>query len=171
MHFCPTCANILQVCNGPEGFRFFCNSCPYVHAIKKPIAQRTYLKRKEVDDVLGGAEAWKNVDQTEGAWRTPGWEGMDWGGSGPMRRWRGRWRIGCTFCQARLCAVALAHSFRFGLCVCVCSSSSAALCPKCANVKAFFMQIQTRSADEPMTTFYKVRRLRTRRPPLGRHQR
>jgi len=25
-------------------------------------------------------------------------------------------------------------------------------------VKAFFMQIQTRSADEPMTTFYKVRR-------------
>ena len=25
-----------------------------------------YLKRKEIDDVLGGADAWKNVDQTEG---------------------------------------------------------------------------------------------------------
>ena len=75
MHFCPTCANILQECNGPEGFRFFCNSCPYVHAIKKPIAQRTYLKRKEVDDVLGGADAWKNVDQTEGASR--GVDGME----------------------------------------------------------------------------------------------
>lgn len=28
-------------------------------------------------------------------------------------------------------------------------------CPKCANPRAYFMQIQTRSADEPMTTFYK----------------
>ncbi|KAK2161113.1 hypothetical protein LSH36_121g09042 [Paralvinella palmiformis] len=28
-------------------------------------------------------------------------------------------------------------------------------CPKCSHKRAFFMQIQTRSADEPMTTFYK----------------
>lgn len=28
-------------------------------------------------------------------------------------------------------------------------------CPKCAHPRAYFMQIQTRSADEPMTTFYK----------------
>jgi len=28
-------------------------------------------------------------------------------------------------------------------------------CPKCEHMKAYFMQIQTRSADEPMTTFYK----------------
>ena len=28
-------------------------------------------------------------------------------------------------------------------------------CPKCEHPKAFFMQIQTRSADEPMTVFYK----------------
>lgn len=27
---------------------------------------RKELKRKEVDDVLGGADAWKNVDSTEG---------------------------------------------------------------------------------------------------------
>lgn len=27
---------------------------------------RTHLKRKEVDDVLGGKEAWANVDKTEG---------------------------------------------------------------------------------------------------------
>ena len=66
MHFCPTCANLLHVCNGPEGHQFFCRSCPYVHGIKKAVAQRTYLQRKEVDDVLGGADAWKNVDQTEG---------------------------------------------------------------------------------------------------------
>ena len=27
---------------------------------------RRYPKLKEVDDVLGGADAWKNVDNTEG---------------------------------------------------------------------------------------------------------
>ena len=39
MHFCPTCANILHVQQGPDGHRFFCRSCPYVHAIKKAIAR------------------------------------------------------------------------------------------------------------------------------------
>ncbi|CAL8085000.1 unnamed protein product [Orchesella dallaii] len=28
------------------------------------------------------------------------------------------------------------------------------LCPKCSHMEAFFYQMQTRSADEPMTTFY-----------------
>ncbi len=28
-------------------------------------------------------------------------------------------------------------------------------CPKCAHGKAYFMQMQTRSADEPMTIFFK----------------
>jgi DNA-directed RNA polymerase III subunit RPC11 len=29
-------------------------------------------------------------------------------------------------------------------------------CPKCGHMRAFFMQIQIRSADEPSTLFYKV---------------
>ncbi|KAJ9089301.1 RNA polymerase III C11 subunit, variant 2 [Entomophthora muscae] len=56
---------------------------------------RNVLKRKEVDDVLGGDKAWDNVDQTE------------------------------------------------------------AFCPKCEHTRAFFFQLQIRSADEPMSTFYK----------------
>jgi len=28
-------------------------------------------------------------------------------------------------------------------------------CPKCGHKEAFFMQLQTRSADEPMTVFFK----------------
>lgn len=28
-------------------------------------------------------------------------------------------------------------------------------CPKCEHERAFFMQIQIRSADEPMSIFYK----------------
>jgi hypothetical protein len=31
--------------------------------------ERTYLKRKEVDDVLGGEDSWKNVDSTAGKGR------------------------------------------------------------------------------------------------------
>ena len=54
-----------------------------------------HLARKEVDDVLGGKEAWENVDQID------------------------------------------------------------ADCNKCSNNRAYFMQIQIRSADEPMTTFFK----------------
>lgn len=33
--------------------------------------------------------------------------------------------------------------------------STDAVCPKCGHGRAFFMQLQTRSADEPMTTFYR----------------
>ncbi|EPQ56864.1 hypothetical protein GLOTRDRAFT_73326 [Gloeophyllum trabeum ATCC 11539] len=34
-------------------------------------------------------------------------------------------------------------------------SKIAAFCEKCGNNEAYFSQIQIRSADEPMTTFYK----------------
>ena len=30
-----------------------------------------------------------------------------------------------------------------------------ALCPKCGHKRAYYMQMQTRSADEPMTVFYR----------------
>ena len=56
----------VQFVAGATGFRFFCQTCPYVHNITRKISRTTVLKRKEVDDVLGGEDAWKNVDQTEG---------------------------------------------------------------------------------------------------------
>ncbi|OWF45196.1 DNA-directed RNA polymerase III subunit RPC10-like [Mizuhopecten yessoensis] len=93
--FCPTCSNVLVVEEGERCYRFACNTCPYIQNIKRKISNRKYPKLKEVDDVLGGAAAWENVDNT------------------------------------------------------------AETCPTCAHGRAFFMQIQTRSADEPMTTFYK----------------
>lgn len=31
------------------------------------MTKSTQLRRKQVDDVLGGADAWKNVDQTQGS--------------------------------------------------------------------------------------------------------
>lgn len=35
------------------------------------MTSRRYPKLKEVDDVLGGAAAWENVDSTAGAWAGP----------------------------------------------------------------------------------------------------
>lgn len=52
------------------------------------------MRQKEVDDVLGGQEAWKDCVATD------------------------------------------------------------AVCPNCSHDRALFHQIQTRSADEPMTIFY-----------------
>lgn len=76
--------------------RFACNTCPYVHNVTRKVGfrrihrfvikcvwilrrvhrlsffvlfkvnNRKYPKLKEVDDVLGGAAAWENVDSTAG---------------------------------------------------------------------------------------------------------
>ncbi|MCO5600692.1 hypothetical protein L7F22_054807 [Adiantum nelumboides] len=67
MDFCPACGNLLLVEHAAVGrsLRFFCPTCPYVFPIDRKISNKLQLKQKEVDDVLGGEEAWKNVDRTE----------------------------------------------------------------------------------------------------------
>ncbi|KAG8463918.1 hypothetical protein KFE25_000086 [Diacronema lutheri] len=95
MHFCPRDGSLLMIDAHHGSFRFFCHLCPYVYQIRKPVVSEVKLERKAVDDVMGGEEAWSNVDQTE------------------------------------------------------------VICPKCQNTTAYFFQLQIRSADEPMTTFYK----------------
>ena len=87
---------MLFVEQGDRCNRLACNTCPYICDIITKITDRQYTRNlKPVDDILGGAAAWENVDKTE------------------------------------------------------------VTCPKCAHRQAYFMQLQTRSADEPMTTFYK----------------
>ncbi|KAI4158964.1 MAG: hypothetical protein LQ342_006998 [Letrouitia transgressa] len=102
--FCPVCSNSLIVSRSdpsdefPGGQnRLECRSCPYQFLIKDRVYERTEFKRKEVEDVIGGKDAWANVDKTD------------------------------------------------------------AQCPRegCDGSEAFFYQVQIRSADEPMTTFYK----------------
>lgn len=39
--------------------------------------------------------------------------------------------------------------------------STETLCGECGHTQAYFMQIQTRSADEPMTTFYRCTKCHT----------
>jgi len=97
--FCPTCSNCLLVeeCYSEEiYFRLFCQTCPYIERITTTIRETTFMKKKKkVDDVLGGPDAWKHADRTE------------------------------------------------------------TLCPKCRHTEAYYKQLQMRSADEPMTTFYR----------------
>ena len=51
--------------------RFECLTCPYQFVINKRYYERKYLKKKEVEDILGGKGAWDNVDKTEGAFTSP----------------------------------------------------------------------------------------------------
>ena len=65
--FCPLCGGLLLVsCNDSGAFK--CRSCAYSFPVSEgaAYASRVELKRKTVDDVLGGEDAWKNVDATDG---------------------------------------------------------------------------------------------------------
>ena len=104
--------------------RFFCRTCPYVFQLKSKVTSEATLERKVVDDVLGGPDAWKNADQTEGARALPATS------------------TSCLRRRARLRLPSVAPL-------------SAANCAKCGNDRAYYQQLQIRSADEPMTTFYK----------------
>ncbi|KAG5178643.1 hypothetical protein JKP88DRAFT_158516 [Tribonema minus] len=102
MLFCPTCGNLLMVEAATRGGqRFACQTCPYVHPLGQggKVTKALTLQRKEVDDVLGGADAWVNVDKAP---------------------------VACADCK-----------------------------DPGKGKEAYFFQAQLRSADEPMTVFYK----------------
>lgn len=107
--FCPTCSNLLTISRIPSTNlnsrhlsgqnAFTCATCPYHYPLQKRYYERKILKRKDVDDILGGADAWDNVDRTA---------------------------VSCPDAET------------------------------CGNGEAYFYQLQIRSADEPMTSFFKV---------------
>jgi DNA-directed RNA polymerase III subunit RPC11 len=46
--------------------KFECRTCPYQYILDKAYYERTEMKRKEVEDVLGGKDEWKNADSMAG---------------------------------------------------------------------------------------------------------
>jgi len=63
--FCPTCANCLLIEKRGQNQQFFCKTCPYIFKITEKVSKSLVFERKQVDDVLGGAEEWADVDQIE----------------------------------------------------------------------------------------------------------
>lgn len=75
---CPCCGNSLTVTRGPGTDqhasgqnKLECKTCPYQFAIERRYYERKEMKRKEVEDVMGGKDAWANVDKTDGEPDTP----------------------------------------------------------------------------------------------------
>ena len=52
--------------NDDYGHSFVCRTCPYEFIVDKEYYSRRESKLKQVDDIMGGAAAWENVDQTNG---------------------------------------------------------------------------------------------------------
>jgi DNA-directed RNA polymerase III subunit RPC11 len=81
---CPVCSNRLQVTKvsagegNPDSNRFECRTCPYQHIIKDDWEwfERKKFPRKEVEDVIGGPEAWANADKMEGMPSLPSIDGL-----------------------------------------------------------------------------------------------
>lgn len=73
---CPSCSNTLTVSRAPYNDaepdypngrnRLECKTCPYQFLLDKRYYERKEMKRKDVEDVIGGKGSWDNVDQTDG---------------------------------------------------------------------------------------------------------
>jgi len=48
--------------------RFECRTCPYQMILDRRYYERKIMETKAAEDVLGGADSWKNVDKTEGTY-------------------------------------------------------------------------------------------------------
>ena len=135
--FCPSCSNLLVISSETGFNKWACNTCPYEFPITKQMTSRTRLERKQVDDVLGGEEMWKHADSTASKPSNPSLSAMahvlrmDLFHGHVMRH---------DFTQFLLTIYAYAYP------------TCAVTCEKCEHGRAYFYQLQIRSADEPMTT-------------------
>ncbi|KAK9838997.1 hypothetical protein WJX74_007568 [Apatococcus lobatus] len=60
--FCPTCANMLLIEYSTGGaLRYFCETCPYIYKLDRPITKAVPLVKKEAEDVFGSDVALKNL--------------------------------------------------------------------------------------------------------------
>ena len=153
MHFCVCCGNLLQLEAAAAvggNMRFYCQTCPYVYTLRTRVISEVPLEHKAVDDVLGGPEAWKNADQTD-AVRSRAYEHRATPFGSPAR---------VAVCRVHI-HVSAAPSVQIGAHTISSASQGSersrvawtaltlACCTLCAD------RLQIRSADEPMTTFYK----------------
>jgi DNA-directed RNA polymerase subunit M/transcription elongation factor TFIIS len=162
--FCPTCGNMLlvELEGGGGPLRYACQTCPYVQAITRTVRARAKLAPKVVEDVFDDERVWANAQRTN----------------------QGVWVISCTGCVYTGLCLWLCVCLGGG-CLCTGLPSvfarlrhlsmmhlthttyppttnqqrqpktTTAVCPACRGPDAFFAEMQTRSADEPATVFYR----------------
>lgn len=72
MLFCPNCANVVTVLpsSSTGENKWTCPTCPFEFPMDRQVTSRIRLERKQVDDVMGGEDSWKNVDSTDGMFIT-----------------------------------------------------------------------------------------------------
>ncbi|DBA76105.1 hypothetical protein WJX77_011293 [Trebouxia sp. C0004] len=63
--YCPTCANLLLLEFDVTDLRYYCETCPYVYNVDRQISKSIDLKKKEVEDVLGGPDSWKGAPKSD----------------------------------------------------------------------------------------------------------
>jgi hypothetical protein len=82
---CPSCSNMLIITTLPTNHctpsdaqaghggknRFECRTCPYQMVLDRRYFERKTMKLKAVEDILGGADSWANVDRTDGKLSPP----------------------------------------------------------------------------------------------------
>lgn len=140
---CPSCSNMLTILPHPTTNQnsFQCPTCPYQMPLSQKFFERkTYAHAQsagETGEILGGEESWKNVDRTDGESSRARRRGREVHDEAP---WCDARRGKCE-AKARL-NPSLTWDFL-------------ATCPKCEAKQAYFRQVQIRSADEPMTSFYR----------------
>lgn len=107
--------------------RFECRVCPYEAPLEKNYFEKKDMKQKEVDDVFGGKEEFANADSV----------GSKFFLLSPLR-------------SDMSVEIYRANILSFFPLTAQCPAES------CNGERAYFFQLQIRSADEPMTTFLKV---------------
>jgi len=156
--FCPSCSCILIASDGAVGWKFMCNVCPFKYDIRSLRSKRTYPKMKvRVTSLLQNSSTHR-VNIRPHCWVKLLWQSkcLDFPAN--------------LICGSTVITFKLHHIAAGVICILVFQElddvlggsaawanvdSTAERCPKCSHSRAYFMQIQTRSADEPMTTFYK----------------
>lgn len=128
MLFCPTCANLLVVSSETGYNKWACNSCPYEFPITKQVRRASLPSSHErssrtIDDLAHEARAQSRRRR-------------------PRRRGDVETRRLDAGCVPSPRLFSHAHI----------DIALVASCDKCNNDKAYFYQLQIRSADEPMTT-------------------
>lgn len=152
MYFCPSCANLLLIAQGETGQNeFVCQTCPYVCKITKAgrveSKKHTYvvvfltsnettttLRIKILEQPITSKTTYKRKEVDDVLGGSAAWENVDSTDGNVI------------FCNQHVSL----HKNPY------LPSPAVARCPKCEHGRAYFMQLQIRSADEPMSIFYKV---------------